>query len=334
MILQLFKKTFFIQISWIIVFAIAFAVPHFFQNNTEYIPQTTLFLNLICFYSWLKINWLYQVISHLLLLGLAFYVKEIFAKHQLAHHSNFLSSLILIALFNFFYPFQYQFLGIVNLFLLAIAFDFILKSGDDDQVDNSIFTASFILSLASFISYSNLLIFPIIWFSFFIFQNYNWRYLPMSIVGLIIPYLFLFTWLFWFDKLELISSEWDSAYHTFYQIPQFNSIFYSIIFSILGFFLFVSLAKIIPETTAKVIDIRRKTSLSIWMMFFSLYPLIFFPDSISKNLFLIPLAGILGYYLRIVKTRRILIDIIFTTFIILLLINKYYLAYASKVLFE
>ena len=334
MILQLFKKSFFIQISWIIIFAIAFAIPHFFQNNTEYIPQTTLFLNLIYFYSWFKINWIYQIISHLLLLGLAFYIKEIFAKHQLAHHSNFLSSLILIALFNFLFPFQYQFLGIVNLFLLAIAFDFILKSGDDEKVDNSIFTASLILSLASFISYSNLIVFPIIWFSFFIFQNYNWRYLPMSITGLIIPYLFLFTWLFWFDKLELITSEWSIAYQSFYQTPQFSTLFYIFIFSLLGFFLLISLVKIIPETTAKVIDIRRKTSLTIWLLIFSLYPLIFFPDSISNNLILIPLAGILGYYLRIVKKRRNLIDFGFTILIILLLINKYYLVYASKILFE
>lgn len=334
MLLKLFKKPYFVQISWLIVFAVVFAVPDFLQKEQQFIPSSTIFTNSICFYSWFKINWLYQLVSHLLLLFLAFYLKEVFSKHHLVHHSNFLPSILLIALFNFSHPFEYDFLAIINLFLLTLAFDFMLKSGEDHEPDNSIFTSALLLSMASMISYSNLFIFPVIWITFFLFQNYSWRYFPMSIVGFLSPYLFLFVWLFWFDRGDLILAEWPLMSHDFFVNPNIEGLFVIIIFSFLVFFLILSMMKIIPETPGKVIAIRRKIRLSIWFLFFSIIPWLFFPDSISKNLFLVPLVGLLGYYLRVVKRRPILMDFIFTIFISLLLINKYYLYYASSFLFE
>jgi len=143
-ILSLFKKPYFIQISWVVIFAILFAIPGFLQSNTQYIPQTTLFLKLICIYPCLQINWVYQFINNLLLLALAFYVKDVFSKNELVHRQNFLPSLLILALFNFLHPFQYQLLAVINIFLITYAFDFLLKSFEDEQPDNSIFSGLFL----------------------------------------------------------------------------------------------------------------------------------------------------------------------------------------------
>jgi hypothetical protein len=328
-ILSLFKKTYFAQISWVVIFAIILAIPGFIQSNTAYIPQTTLFLKLICIYPWLQINWVYQLISNLLLLALAFYVKDVFSKNELVHRQNFLPSLLILALFNFLHPFQYQLLAIINLFLIVYAFDFLLKSFEDEHPDNSIFSASLLISMASLISYSNLIFIPFVWLSFFVFQNYSLRYLPITITGLISPYLFLFTYLFWFDKTDLIFIEWESIPDNLYQFISIHGIFDVVNISILGFLSFISLAKILPEIPGKIIAIRQKTSLSLWLLIFSLYPLLFFPDLISNNFFIIPLTGLLAYYLRIVKSKRLWIDFLFTSFIILIIINKY--IYATEV---
>ncbi|NOR87612.1 MAG: hypothetical protein GQ527_08395 [Bacteroidales bacterium] len=332
MILTLFKKTYFIQISWVIIFAIILAVPGLFSKDFLFLPNKTLFLQISCIYPWLKINWVYQIISNILLVVLAFYVKSIFSEHQLVHRQNLLPSLLILALFHFIYPTDYLLITVVNLFLIAFSFGFLLKSFDDIKPDNSIFSAAILISIASFISYSNLIFFLLIWMSFIIFQNYNWRYFFITIIGLIGPYLFLFTWLFWFDKTDLISIEWNQFYHQFYSIPSINGLLNIIIFSILTFFVFTSLAKIIPETPSKIIAIRRKTSLSIWFVILSIYPFLLYNDKISNSLIIIPLAGLLGYYLRIVKSRRLWIDILFSIFIALIIFSKYYLIYASEIL--
>jgi len=165
-----------------------------------------------------------------------------------------------------------------------------------------------------------------------VFQNYSIRYLPITIIGLISPYLFLFTYLFWFDKTDLILIEWETLNNNLYQFISIKGILNIIIISILGFLSLDCLAKILPEIPGKIISIRQKTTLSLWLLIFSLYPLLFFSDSISNNFFIIALTGLLAYYLRIVKSKRLWIDFLFTAFILIIIINKY--SYASEVLLK
>lgn len=331
MLLSLFKKTYFVQISGIIFFAIIMALPGFFQDKTVFWPENTLFLKVSCLHPSLQINWLYQSLQFGLLLFLAFYIKLLFSRHQLVHHLNFIPSLLIIAIFNFQQPFEYQLINSISLFLLAFAFSFLLDGFDDEKPDNSLFTASLFISMASFLSYSSVYFIVLVWLSFFVFQIYSWRYLPITLVGLITPYLFLFTWLYWFDKLDLVLIEWNQISAHLISIPQINSILHIFIFSILGFLILLSLSRIIPEAPGKIIAIRKKTSISLWFLIISLFPFIWSPDFISRNIILIPVAGLVGYYLKTVKTRRFWIDLVFTIFILLLIFNKYYLAYAEKI---
>ena len=328
MILKLFKQSYFIQISSIFVFAVLLLAPGFLQDGSALLPNNTLFLHYTNLLPLIPTNWIYQIINSILLITLAFYVRSILKHHQLIHSQNLLPVLIFISFFNFQTPYEYQLISILNLFLIALSYKFILQSFEDEKPDYSIFSASLFISLASFFSYANLSLLPLIWISFFVFQNYNWRYFPISIIGLFTPYLFLFTWIYWIDKTDVIIHEWNVAYLHFFQWPQMHGLTNIIISSLIGFFVLSSLAKIIPEIPSKIIAIRKKTSLSLWFLFISLYPFLFIPDSITKNLILIPLLGLLGYYLSRIKTRRIWIDLLFSIFIIFIIFSKYYLLYA------
>jgi len=328
-LLQLFHKNYFTQISWIVVFAILFAIPDFVQQSGEIWSSNTLFLKLSCLHPWLKIHWIYETIQILTVIGIAFLVKYILTSHQLVHHSNFLPSLLIIALFGFHQVFDFQLIISLNLLILVFFYQFILQSFDEEKPDNAIFSASFFIGLATLISYNNLVFLVLIWISFLVFQNYSWRYIPISLTGIIVPYLFFFTYLFWTSQLHLINTEWTALANYPYRLPQINDVFSIIIYSILGFLIFISLSKIIPETSSKIISIRKKVSFSLWFLLISIIVMLFSNEPIVKNIFLIPLSGLLGYYLRIVKTKRKLIDFVFSLFILFLLFQKYYLAYAT-----
>lgn len=328
MLLSLFHKNYFKQIAWVIFFAILFAIPDFSQLNGEKWNSNTLFLELSCLHPLLEIHWAYQGLQLLLILGIAFLVKYFLTVHQLVHHSNFLPSLLIIALINFQELFDYQILISINLFFLLAYYAFLLRSFDDDKPDNSIFSASLFIGLASLISYNNIVFIFLIWISFIVFQNYSWRYIPITIAGLVIPYLFFLTYLFWTDQLSLLNQEWITLQKYSYQLPQLNDLFSIIIFTILGFLIFISLAKIIPETSSKIISIRKKVSFSLWFLFISIMVMLFSNEAIVKNIFLIPLSGLLGYYLRSIKSRKRIIDFVFSLFIVFLLFQKYYMVYA------
>lgn len=329
MLLHIFHKNYFAQISWLVFFAIIFAVPDYLQQSGDNWSNNTLFLKLSCLHPWLRIHWIYQTINFLIVLGIAFLLKNLLTKHQLVHHSNFLPSLLIITLYGFQQLFDYQILISINLLLMVLFYRNILNSFDDEKPDNAIFSAAFYLGLASFISYNNTVFILLIWISFIIFQNYSWRYIPITVAGLFTPYLFFITYLFWNDQLMLIDSEWTNLQNYTYHLPQLNNLVSIIIYSILGFLILISLSKIIPETSSKVISIRKKVSFSLWFLFISIVVMLFSNEAIIKNIFLLPLSGLLGYYLRSLKTRRRIIDIIFSLFVFILLFQKYYLVYAS-----
>jgi hypothetical protein len=333
-ILYFFKKSFYGQIALVILFAILFSIPNFVQSNADFWVQNTLFFKISCLAPFLKINWIYQSVVFILVVLFAFYIKDIFTRHQLNHHLNFLPSLLFIALFNFTQPFQYQLIAILNLFLIAFTYSYLLQSFEDHNPNNNYFGAAILISLSSFLGYGNVFMITLVWISFFVFQNYNWRYLPITLIGLVTPYIFLFSYLFWYDFLFLAESEWKFIVSSFLTLNIPKDLFYLIIFGLLSLFLLLSLMKIIPETAGKIISIRKKTSLTLWFLFIGLIAFFLGGQSSGSQLYLIPLVGVVGYYLRTIKKRKIFFDIVLTVFILLLLANKYHLAYASKVLFE
>jgi len=329
LLLTIFRKSYYIQIGWLLVFGIIFASPSFLFEQTLQESNETIFLKITKFPSLLLNPWIYHSLCWTLLLVLVFYIKALLTKHHLVHHSNFLPALIIIALFGFQHPFSLALISILGLFFMAIAYSYLLQSFEDEKADNSIFSASLMIGIASLFSYHFSLFIILVWISFFVFQNYSWRYFPITIIGLITPYLFLITWLFWTDQMQLLESNYQFIQQHFYSFPKFNSIFEIVTISLLGFFIFISLAQIIPEIPGKIIAIRKKTSLSLWFFLVSLIPFLFSSDIIVKNIVLIPLSGLLGYYLRMVKRKVMVIDFLFTALIIILLFQKYYLIYAG-----
>lgn len=333
MLLSIFKKSFYIQIVWVIVIGLLLAIPSFLFEHTLHNPSYTLFLKIIELPAFLGIKWLYQSLSWGLLFGLAFYVKALLTRHQLVHHLNFLPAVIILALFGYQQPFSYPLASIISLYFMTFSYSFLLQSFEDENPDNSIFSASLLIGLASLLSYHNSLFLVLVWVSLFVFQNYSWRYLPITLIGFLTPYIFLLTWLYWSDQFFLVQEEYVLYQQHLYELPHFSNLFDIVIISILGFFIFVSLARIVPEIPGKIISIRKKTSLSLWFLFIGSIPFILSPEMITKNILLIPLSGLLGYYLRLVKRRRWLIDFLFTTLITLLILHKFYLVYAPESFF-
>ena len=77
MLLRLFHKNYYTQISLLVVFAAVFAVPDFIQKTGANWSDNTLFLRLSGLHSWLKITWVYESLQLLILVGLAFFIKYI-----------------------------------------------------------------------------------------------------------------------------------------------------------------------------------------------------------------------------------------------------------------
>jgi hypothetical protein len=97
-----------------------------------------------------------------------------------------------------FYPLLFS-----NFFILLALF----KIGLSYRVEEAfatIFDASFFIAIASLFYFPSIIIYPLIWVTLIVIRPFIWREWVISIIGLILPYLFVVVYYFWTDKVNFL----------------------------------------------------------------------------------------------------------------------------------
>ena len=243
------------------------------------------------------------------------YGKNIIKKDNLVVGSVF----ILIS--NFFYNnIEVWIAGFILLFLL----DFLIDSYQKDYPFSQIFNASILLSCLT-------LFFPnLIYLSFLFiinginYNNFNWRVFVTFVIGLLIPYLFYFSF-------GYLTENYFSAPDFFnLKLINFSSIEsirlpIKIWFSILLIIITISFIELFLWLNKKSIK-SRKTFITItWYFIISLF-IAFFSDVSYFYFTLTPLAIIIGNYFVFSKERKVA-NILFTLLIISSLYYRYMISF-------
>jgi hypothetical protein len=88
---------------------------------------------------------------------------------------------------------------IVNLLMLFLLHSLFKVSESKEPIPLT-FNASFILGIVSLVYLPALLFILLLWVALMIFRVSQWRNFIVSLVGLILPFIFVFTWYFWYDE--------------------------------------------------------------------------------------------------------------------------------------
>lgn len=97
-----------------------------------------------------------------------------------------------------FYPLLFT-----NFFILLALFKIGL-SYRVDEAFSSIFDASFFIAIASLFYFPSIIIYPLIWVTLIVIRPFVWREWVISVVGLLLPYLFVVVYYFWSDKVNFL----------------------------------------------------------------------------------------------------------------------------------
>jgi hypothetical protein len=79
----------------------------------------------------------------------------------------------------------------------------IAQSNRLDEALGKYFEAGTFFSIASLFYFPSILLYPTVWVALIVIRPFVWREWLTSLLGLLLPYLFAFTWYFWFDGLNL-----------------------------------------------------------------------------------------------------------------------------------
>lgn len=97
-----------------------------------------------------------------------------------------------------FYPLLFS-----NFFILLALFKIGL-SYRVDEAFSKIFDASFFIATASLFYFPSIIIYPLIWVTLIVIRPFIWREWVISLIGLVLPYLFVVVYYFWTDKVNFL----------------------------------------------------------------------------------------------------------------------------------
>jgi len=209
--------------------------------------------------------------------------------------------------------------GFFILYILKIAFGIYGK--EDNYMD--IFKMTTTISIASLLYLPMVLYIFFVWLILIIYRTVNFRMFIISLVGFIIPYIYVLFLYFWFDKTHIFFQHLIDKYNSLFIHNIDFRIYLGIIPIILGCLYLISIIGLVRKIKSRVIKIRKYIYIITWMFIFSLINAMFFgdPSLISLSLLCIPATFFVSDYFISIK-RKWLAEFIFTMYIILIFVEK------------
>ncbi len=190
-------------------------------------------------------------------------------------------------------------------FILVFALANILRLQYANNTIPVVFNASFLLGIASLFYSQLVFLIVFIWASIIIHRVVEWRNFVVTLIGVVLPYAFLLTWLFFIDNmLENSFLLFDSLKIDMDLLLLSNPI--EIIVSVILFSLIiVSVFGIVGTLNEKNINLRRNLIVILFYFISSFLILFFFSKSIISTLLMsIPSALMLANWLIGIKRVR------------------------------
>lgn len=274
------------------------------------------------------VPWLSTLMALLLVIGEAFLLNYIVTENEVLTKQSYLPALIYIVFMSnnndllMLHPVLFA-----NLFLL-FAVNKLLSSYRKDIAFSQVFDAGFLASIATLFYFPSVVLLPLLGVGLILLRPFIWREWVISILGVILPYLFVITFYFWNDTLNYL---WcDKLLFPLLQgksKPEFSQSLYFMI-AVSSLIVLFSLAKVFGGLTSGAQKTKKGIVLMIWFFIFSGLSLLIAPQFSIRyfSLIAIPASVFCAHFLGNVK-RQWLAEVLFLLLIGSALVNLigYYL---------
>ncbi len=209
--------------------------------------------------------------------------------------------------------------------MIVIVLYFIFQVYAEEQAFPQVFNSGLLIGVASLFYFPSVYFLFFIWITFIVFSLYKWREWLIVLIGFIVPYIFLFTYYFWFDKLEVALLAYED-YFSNLSFIDFSFSFSYLSYLIMGFvivFILYSLFTLSTEVGEKTINIRKHFWTVFWLFFIAILTYLISGNNFHSHqvFILIPVSVFISYTLS--YSRRVIrTEIIFGLMVLLIVVNN------------
>lgn len=335
MLIRAFRRSYIIQYVLLFMLSVLLFLPAIIGNHPHEVikyelvaPGWALLLNLV------GGNALTLIVMQVVVFILsAVFLNVTLEKYDLTPKNTLTPAFIMI-LFGSHYTgfFEPNPIILSSVFLIAVLYLLIAIYLEEDAFDK-VFYSGFLIACASFIYFPAIFFIFFVLFTFVIYRLYKWREWVIAAMGFLTPYLFYFTWLFWFDELT------ETIITFKYFISSLFLLQTSIRFNILEYIIFAGLlisflrAAFYLSATVNdnLITVRKRYWSVFWFFIVSVFIFIVsWFEGIYNPVFLIIAATIvITYYLSSLK-RFFWQELILYILTLLILVHNYYSVFFTK----
>ncbi len=315
------KSGTFAQLTIFIVFLVIFWIPYFVHPNhlIATAADGPLFTMLA---GWLiNLPVLSIGVALFLIVIQALLLTFVFQAYGFFNRKNFMPALIILMAYSWNGTQQALHALLPAGIFIIVALNSILSMYGEQAAYRKVFTASFSIGIASLFYFPLIYLMPFIWFSFVTYRVSTWREYIISIIGVALPYIYYFSWLFWNDNFDAgVISLSDALFK--WVLPERLSLVNTVWLSFSTFMLVVAMVAVLNLMSDKLISLRRRAWVLFNYSFSSLLVLIMagWPIMHSNYLFVFPLAFFLAGSLSLLKRTfwiELLTVLYFTLFVVM-----------------
>lgn len=268
---------------------------------------------------------LQTILAVFLLVAEAFFLNHICEKYNIvAKKTNFPAFIYVLLMSSTQLFIRMHPLIFANLFLL-LSIERLLSSYHKEEAFAHVFDAGLYIGIASLFYFPALVTFPMVWVALIVIRTFVWREWIISFLGLLLPYIFILTYYYWFDKVEffLLDKIFYPSSEAKYSLEAEPWTFLFLCFSLLGLMV-LSFLKLTQGLPVNTILSRNVLVVFIWMVALSL--LAFFMAPVLNILYFsfvaIPFSIYLSHFLLSIKKGWIA-ELLFSAWFMAMLLNLF-----------
>ena len=322
MLIRFFKNNSFIQFLGLLMLGIAlwinvFIAPPPIADESSTSPLYNLFITIT------NNHLIFILITFIILFIQAIYLNHVLIKHELINRNSFLTAFVYLVLMSHSMQLQHLYPALISGLFVIAAIDALLEFDLKEDYYRLAFKAGFYFGTASLFYLPAAILLLFIWASLFIYRIPNWRPWVISILGILTPYIFLFTYYFWMDKAEIYSVQYYNYFSQIKLIFSSTDGYVRIIMTMLAYFMAISFLRVMGRINDKKIFIRKKIKI-IFNLFFMGVLILFLNNDliIHASIIYIPISIFMAIYFS--ELRKLLWSDIFFTITVILIIFEHF----------
>lgn len=265
-----------------------------------------------------------RLFNIILIVAIGNYTNKIAVSADIIPRQSFISASIVVALMLLSPPAIWYTGSLTVLLLLVFALSNIMRMFGKQYPYLHVLNASMAIAVASMILPHALFFVIFIWFAFFTFSVNSWREWVISIIGIVLPYVYMIFAYFWNDNLDFLLNVYSAFFLELgirYQVPEILQL---LSVALMVFLFVISAIHFTSEASDKIISIRKKMWITFQFSLICLLTILLGGEFVFLLLPLIyvPLTVMLSYSIHNQKRSRFY-DIIIILLIVSILINRF-----------